>query len=581
MPSSPARDAPASTRARRGASNRSAAPAAAASVSPRRSAPARIRRSRSTSQRGRAACARRSLSRSSFARRLGRVRGRRGEPLRLVGQLARLALDLVALRLVDVEQPDLALAAEAHACQLGGAGALVRCRRRRPRLVLERAHARELGREHACTLRARVCPDAQRLLEPRRDADGGQQSLVEPFGTGEEPPEQGRIGGARASEMCDLRVGGFGLLGRRGGLRGDSVRDLRLRLQLLDLGCELPPPGLELEQDSLGGFAREPELAAWRVDSRSPRAVTEGTVCRQQPAERDDWQLGDALGGALADEHGEAAKAGVPRAPEQRQAGGCVLGDDGRRASAERGRDCPLRAGRDIEEREGELGSLVGEHPRCRRDSFALRERALESRKPLLGDRGTLGEVVARMRGGAGGRRRLVRGGLELSRCRAWTPRRCLRLGELDPHALSQCRDGLGAHREPLARRPEPVESRGRTFTAAGCVGQLGLQRLPLPAQPLEPILGARRCRTLERREPFLRRPGALGCGAARSSGGPRGGRRRCRRPLQLARRLVRDLVRGCLGLAELAAQLRQQALRSLLPQRDPLGRALRAGRAP
>ena len=67
----------------------------------------------------------------------------------------------------------------------------------------------------------------------------------------------------------------------------------------------------------------------------------------------------------------------------------------------------------------------------------------------------------------------------------------------------------------------------------------------------------------------------ALRCGAACCRGRPRSCRRLGGRPLELARRLVRDLARGGLGLAEVAAQTGQQALRALLPDRDPLGCAL------
>ena len=121
--------------------------------------------------------------------------------------------------------------------------------------------------------------------------------------------------------------------------------------------------------------------------------------------------------------------------------------------------------------------------------------------------------------------------------------------------ALAQRRDGLGAHREPLARGPEPVERGGRALAAAGRVGELHLERLALAAQGLEALLGARSRCALERRESFLGRARPLRGGTAGGRGRPGGCGGLGRRPLERARRLVGDLARGGLGLAELAAQ--------------------------
>ena len=147
--------------------------------------------------------------------------------------------------------------------------------------------------------------------------------------------------------------------------------------------------------------------------------------------------------------------------------------------------------------------------------------------------------------------------------------------GQLDADPLAQRRDGLGTHRDPLPRRAEAVERCGRGLPAAGRIGQLGLDALALAAECVEPLLGTRGSRAFERCETLLGRPGALCRGAACRRRRPRSRRRLGGRPLQLARRLVRDLARGRLGLAEVTAQAGEQALRALLPDRDPLGGAL------
>ena len=153
-----------------------------------------------------------------------------GEPLGLLGQLASFALDLLALRLLDLQHPDLTLAAEPRSLELGRGGALVRARRLLARLVLEPPDPGEVGAELGGTLRARIGPCAQRLLEPGRNGNGCDQRFVEPVGAGGEPPKQGRIGGADGTEMSDLRVGGLGLLGARRRLAGLALGELRLRL---------------------------------------------------------------------------------------------------------------------------------------------------------------------------------------------------------------------------------------------------------------------------------------------------------------------------------------------------------------
>jgi hypothetical protein len=78
------------------------------------------------------------------------------------------------------------------------------CSARRPR---------EVGAERGSTLRARIGPYAQRLLEPCGNGDGRDQCFVEPVGAGDEPSQQVWVGGACCTEVSHLRVGGLGLLG--------------------------------------------------------------------------------------------------------------------------------------------------------------------------------------------------------------------------------------------------------------------------------------------------------------------------------------------------------------------------------
>ena len=270
-----------------------------------------------------------------------------------------------------MEQADLALAAESDTRQLCCAGALVRPRRRRARLVLERADPRKLGRQHSRSLGARVGTRPQWLLEARGHGDGRQQRLVQPVGTGGDAAEQRWVGSAQAAEMRHLRVRRLRLLGGYGSPRGRDVCGLRLRPQLLHLGRERAPPGFQLEQDGLGGLAREPELAAlWVVPESLTRHRRDRR--RQQLVQRDDRQLGDALGRALADQHSETAEACISCAPEQRQTCGSVIGHDRRRTPAERGRNGSLCTGRHVEQRKGQLGALVREHPRGGGNALAL-----------------------------------------------------------------------------------------------------------------------------------------------------------------------------------------------------------------
>ena len=162
------RVAPASTRARSGASKRAAAAAAAVSVSSSRSAPASTRRTRSASSAAArraplSAAATRATSPASAASTASRSASS--------GQLASFALDLLTLGFVDVQHPDLTFASEPCSLELGRSGALVRARRLPARLVLEPSDPGQVGPELGCTLRARVGPCTQRLFEPRSNGN--------------------------------------------------------------------------------------------------------------------------------------------------------------------------------------------------------------------------------------------------------------------------------------------------------------------------------------------------------------------------------------------------------------------------
>ena len=171
------REAPASTRARSGASKRPAASAAAARAASSRSAPPRTRRSRSVSS------VRRGALEPAAATCLVRLGGDRRQPLGLGRQLAGVALDLLAVVLGNLEEPDLTVRAEADALQLGRGSSLVRTRRRLLRLELVRTDSRQLGGNTGGALGVRPRPFAQRRLEPRRDRDSGEERLVEPVGS--------------------------------------------------------------------------------------------------------------------------------------------------------------------------------------------------------------------------------------------------------------------------------------------------------------------------------------------------------------------------------------------------------------
>ena len=200
---------------------------------------------------------------------------------------------------------------------------------------------------------------------------------------------------------------------------------------------ELAAAALELEQDSLGSLAREPELAALRVEAE-PLFGDGRDAGREQVVERDDRKLGDALRRPLADEHGQTPEPGFACALEQRQPGRGVVGHDSGGTPRERRRNRALVAGVDVEERESELGAFVGQRTRRGRDSLTFREGAFERREPFLPEQRTLQKVIARMSGRTRGRGRLVRRCFELGRRRPGPLGRRSGFGELEAKTLAQ-----------------------------------------------------------------------------------------------------------------------------------------------
>ena len=149
---------------------------------------------------------------------------------------------------------------------------------------------------------------------------------------------------------------GRGRVSRRGNRR------LRPRAQLFDLRLERPPARLELEQHRLRRLAREPELAALRVVAE-PLARHGRNGGRQERLLRDDRQIGLAR----LDDDRERAEPRRPRALEQRERGADVVGDERRRALAQRRRDRAFHPGLDVEHRQREPLALLGQRTSRRR----------------------------------------------------------------------------------------------------------------------------------------------------------------------------------------------------------------------
>ena len=318
---------------------------------------------------------------------------------------------------------------------------------------------------------------------------------------------------------------------RRARIRLERVRavgDLRVaaRGHLVELGGERAAPRLHLEEQRLGRLAGEPQLAARRVVAEALDR-DRGDRRREQLLLRHDGKLGLAL----ADDDRERAEPGGARPFEQREGGVRVVGDERRRALAERRDDGALHPRLDLEERERDALAFLRECAGGRRKSLALGERAVERPDALLEETRLLGERLALALDA------LVEDAARLLG-RGAKPREP-RLGRLAPQ------------REPLGRAAQPVERLQRLLARARGVGELLLRDAALAEHLREPRLDA------------LLRGGARSCDARRS----RGAGRRARRGR--ARRCARG-----------GARSRREASRRARPQ-SPAARAAGAACAP
>src|SRR5581483_7717968 len=159
-------------------------------------------------------------------------------------------------------------------------------------------------------------------------------------------------------------------------------------------GGKTSPASVQLEQQRLRRLAGEPELAASRVVAEAlERHRRNGG--RQELVLRNDGERADELGRIAPDQDGEAAEARRPRALEQREARSRVVGDERRRARAERRSDRTLVPRIDVEQREHDALALFGQRARGRRKTLSLGERAVERAQPVLVQAHLLGDRSA------------------------------------------------------------------------------------------------------------------------------------------------------------------------------------------
>ena len=193
-----------------------------------------------------------------------------------------------------------------------------------PELDLGRAEAAQLGAELAAARRTCVDFFAERPLEVlHRDVE----CVQEPLGD------------------LDAAVGEGIPLER---IRGFRDRRLEPRAKLVELRSKRSPASLQLEQQRLGGLAREPQLTTLRVVPEALRCHRRDRR-RQQLLLRDDGHLGNELGGIPADQDDEAAEPRLARSLEQCERSGRVVPNHGGGRTAERGRDRALAAGLHLE----------------------------------------------------------------------------------------------------------------------------------------------------------------------------------------------------------------------------------------
>ena len=201
------------------------------------------------------------------------------------------------------------------------------------------------------------------------------------------------------------------------------------------------------------------------------------------------------------DEHEQPPETALTRVLDQPERLGRSRRGHRRRAECERSRNGALVSGLDLEPVQRERVPALGQLARRRRNSFALRQRALERAQPVGGRRSLSREAVALARGVP----RRDNGLLGVVRD-AGRPRRL----ELAPQPLGQVAQAFRPQRDALAGAAQAVERRGRGLTPSGGVGQLVLGLRALDQERLEPALDAL---ALERRGrlPLLGLPLPLG----------------------------------------------------------------------
>ena len=441
----------------------------------------------------------------------------------------------------------------------GGPRAL---RRLAPRLELERGQASQLLRELVRAALARRSLRVDRRLEPGDELDGPPQAVVDAVDDGDEPAEHLRVGGL-AAQVRDGRVRRLGLRQADGRLVRLAAGSFRARGELIRLVRKRATSCLQLEQDALARLAREPGVAAVGVVAlavrrdrdagrdlpqlgalHEPDAVEQPhRVVRPGDELRQGTRTGDRGGGVTAalrrDDHGEVAEPARTGALDEGERVLTVGGEERRRAPGERRRDRLLVPGCHLERGERQALALVGQRPRGGRDSLALLERALQRGEPLAGRAGALGEIVTLSRRRARLDARVV--GLPLELCRIGGARACVRAGRLV--ALPQLSQELDAPlvpaAQPLARGAEADEGAMRRAVHSRETLQTGVDRLALPPDGIEPLLGAIRGRTLRRREQRVGVPGPLGRLAPDAGGVAGGGGGRARGRLEGLHRLV------------------------------------------
>jgi hypothetical protein len=184
--------------------------------------------------------------------------------------------------------------------------------------------------------------------------------------------EPARIGTTESAEMSNRREG----LRRRG--RGVCRRSrppvgvVGLPRKRFDLCLESTPPGVELEQNGLGGFAREPQLAALWIPADAV-CGDRGRLRAEERIEGDDRKIGEGARVAI-DEHDNRPEPFAACALDELEA---LLGSGGehRGGAVSEGRcDCSLGPWSELEGLQREPLACLGQSTRGRGQAFAFCE---------------------------------------------------------------------------------------------------------------------------------------------------------------------------------------------------------------